>query len=899
VNGKLKTMWSFYGAIKFVVMLAAVVTFAAACMPIDSSVAQEKRGLGGNDNALITGINAGWYYNWSLARNSSIAHAEYVPMFWSGGNVNTGNIQNVINNSSSQYVLGFNEPEREDQSNMTVATALARWADLKVLRDNGFKLVSPAPSDTRDGRAWLDEFMDGVEADPNLEVDGIAFHWYGSVNPNNPTSSANSFLNKVDQYHNNYGRPVWITEFAGLDFANNFDSATMQEANQIFLERVVAGLESRDYVTRYAWWNHNNDSRLLTTNTDLPTETGEAWIDTIVDPSQVFNISGQSQGNDVFYLRGGELTNTGNSAPQAIRYIDAPEGSSIISGTSDYGLLAGSPGYLRIRNGATLRKQGSNTVTLPSLPVFNDGTLMIQNGTLQLEDEAELTGQGTLRVDSNGTLATSGDDVALNSQSITLNQGLLHVKDGLATISNELQISVLGEIRTDGNLVVSGSTEGVGVILASGPGTLFLSSDGVHTSGVVVSEGSLIVANPQVSATGPGNVAVSGSGTLGGFGMVDGDVTASAGTVVAPGVAEASNGITATTVFDEGAVVNAIDFDFPGVQDDAPLTQTSTLAAGLELVSGLDFGPGLQPRNSANAGNEFNVSGFTTVNDWSSASANQDYLTFTVAPVPGLAIKLQDVSVELRRNGVNAARLYRIFTSIDGFHVWNVGLTPLTFILDEDDTSKTTFTRSYTGNEIVTEPIEVRIYGWNSNSASGNTRFTNVSVDASFFSDPNSIAFDPTGILELGGDYTQFSSATLEIDLGGTQAGEHDQLQVDGNVALDGTLDVSMIDGFEPTAGQTFDIITADAVNGTFANVIAPDGMNIQVNYSNSVVSLEVAGDIVLGDVNLDGMVDFSDIPAFIAVLSSGEFQAEADCDQSGMVSFADIPAFIAILRGS
>jgi len=276
VNGKLKTMWSFYGAIKFVVMLAAVVTFAAACMPIDSSVAQEKRGLGGNNNALITGINAGWYYNWSLARNSSIAHAEYVPMFWSGGNVNTGNIQNVINNSSSQYVLGFNEPEREDQSNMTVATALARWADLQVLRDNGFKLVSPAPSDTRDGRAWLDEFMDGVEADPNLEVDEIAFHWYGSVNPNNPTSSANSFLNKVDQYHNNYGRPVWITEFAGLDFANNFDSATMQEANQIFLERVVAGLESRDYVTRYAWWNHNNDSRLLTTNTDLPTETGEA-----------------------------------------------------------------------------------------------------------------------------------------------------------------------------------------------------------------------------------------------------------------------------------------------------------------------------------------------------------------------------------------------------------------------------------------------------------------------------------------------------------------------------------------------------------------------------------------------------------------------------------------------
>ena len=52
----------------------------------------------------------------------------------------------------------------------------------------------------------------------------------------------------------------------------------------------------------------------------------------------------------------------------------------------------------------------------------------------------------------------------------------------------------------------------------------------------------------------------------------------------------------------------------------------------------------------------------------------------------------------------------------------------------------------------------------------------------------------------------------------------------------------------------------------------------------------------LLGDVNLDGVVDFSDIPAFITVLQSGEFQAEADCNQDGVVDFADIPAFIAIL---
>ncbi len=52
------------------------------------------------------------------------------------------------------------------------------------------------------------------------------------------------------------------------------------------------------------------------------------------------------------------------------------------------------------------------------------------------------------------------------------------------------------------------------------------------------------------------------------------------------------------------------------------------------------------------------------------------------------------------------------------------------------------------------------------------------------------------------------------------------------------------------------------------------------------------------GDVDLSGVVDFSDIPAFIAVLQGGGFQAEADADCSGAVDFADIPAFITILQG-
>ena len=56
---------------------------------------------------------------------------------------------------------------------------------------------------------------------------------------------------------------------------------------------------------------------------------------------------------------------------------------------------------------------------------------------------------------------------------------------------------------------------------------------------------------------------------------------------------------------------------------------------------------------------------------------------------------------------------------------------------------------------------------------------------------------------------------------------------------------------------------------------------------------------VLLGDVNLDGTVNFLDISPFILVLSGATFQAEADCDESGVVNFLDIASFIAILSGS
>ena len=77
-------------------------------------------------------------------------------------------------------------------------------------------------------------------------------------------------------------------------------------------------------------------------------------------------------------------------------------------------------------------------------------------------------------------------------------------------------------------------------------------------------------------------------------------------------------------------------------------------------------------------------------------------------------------------------------------------------------------------------------------------------------------------------------------------------------------------------------------------NAMLADNIQIRDSAFNSA-----GGDVLKGDVNLDGTVTFLDINPFIGVLSSNGTQAEADCDCNGVVNFLDIQAFINILAGN
>jgi len=80
------------------------------------------------------------------------------------------------------------------------------------------------------------------------------------------------------------------------------------------------------------------------------------------------------------------------------------------------------------------------------------------------------------------------------------------------------------------------------------------------------------------------------------------------------------------------------------------------------------------------------------------------------------------------------------------------------------------------------------------------------------------------GVLEISADYMQGDNAALLVEIGGTVAGlDHDQLIVEGTAHLAGTLQVALLDGFLPAAGDTFTVLEFGALHGTFGDIELPD----------------------------------------------------------------------------
>jgi len=154
------------------------------------------------------------------------------------------------------------------------------------------------------------------------------------------------------------------------------------------------------------------------------------------------------------------------------------------------------------------------------------------------------------------------------------------------------------------------------------------------------------------------------------------------------------------------------------------------------------------------------------------------------------------------------------------------------------------------------------------------------------------------GTLRVTGAYTQTSTGSLQVELGGTSAGnptEYDQLIVTGDVSLDGTLDISLINGFMPTYNDEFRVlgVLSQGVRsgqfGTITGASIDNTMTLAPIYDhNGTVGLTLIAALP-GDANLDGTVNGDDLLVWQANLFTGNQWAQGDFNIDGTVNGDDL----------
>jgi len=208
----------------------------------DTSKAKKskKKGFCGSNVVGHKQIKPVWYYNWSRSGKGANYPIEYVPMVKGTINITPKTFQNIMGQKNIKYLLGYNEPERKKQGNISVEKGLLHWPKLmKVAKEKKLKIGSPAVSNDAAGNKWLDEFMKGAKK-RKLKIDFLCLHWYSGTD-------AKKFKNWIDMMYKKYRLPIWVTEFNGW-------TGTHKEMEKFALDAFKV-LEKHRHVERYSYFS--------------------------------------------------------------------------------------------------------------------------------------------------------------------------------------------------------------------------------------------------------------------------------------------------------------------------------------------------------------------------------------------------------------------------------------------------------------------------------------------------------------------------------------------------------------------------------------------------------------------------------------------------------------------
>lgn len=201
-----------------------------------------------------------WNYTWKKEfYPDQPKNVEFIPMTWGGFNPNDviPYIQRLVDEGKISKVLAFNEPDKKDQSNMTVDRVLELWPYLEAL---GIPIGSPAPAQHPVTSSWFKTFMEKA-VNMGYRVDFVCVHDYGG-------GSVQSFKDKMSSIHTKYNRPILVTEFAVADWnaSKPEDNKHSLQKVKSFMQGALNWMESTEYILGYAWFSFGVDQAAGTTS---------------------------------------------------------------------------------------------------------------------------------------------------------------------------------------------------------------------------------------------------------------------------------------------------------------------------------------------------------------------------------------------------------------------------------------------------------------------------------------------------------------------------------------------------------------------------------------------------------------------------------------------------------
>ena len=250
-----------------------------------------------------------WTYEWSQSTGQGFpVDVNFAPMVW--GNYGWSGLRRRTpewkRRGRQTFLMGFNEPDNSDQSNIPVDTAVDLWPRLEAVNQ---PIVGPGF--TWGLRSWANNFSSRARSQ-GMRFDYTSTHIYSPPVVDN-------WMNELWSIRNRDGKDVWLTEFSNVDWSGNGNWD--YKDNYEFLATLLWRMENASWMRRYAifpftgsstskrsnFFEMRNGSRVFTPIAELYS----AWDgDLDWHPDTQYHIFGKSAQGHISSTAGGPLPGT-------------------------------------------------------------------------------------------------------------------------------------------------------------------------------------------------------------------------------------------------------------------------------------------------------------------------------------------------------------------------------------------------------------------------------------------------------------------------------------------------------------------------------------------------------------------------------------------------------------